>query len=50
MISGLENITTATILLIIVAGFAAGWVDAVRWPTTRSLTLTVEPDAYPAYI
>jgi uncharacterized membrane protein YfcA len=29
MISGLEHITVATILLIIVAGFAAGWIDAV---------------------
>ncbi|MHA7305026.1 sulfite exporter TauE/SafE family protein [Arthrobacter sp. TMN-49] len=29
MISGFEDITTATILLIIVAGFAAGWIDAV---------------------
>ncbi len=29
MISGFENITMATILLIIVAGFAAGWIDAV---------------------
>lgn len=29
MISGFEDITTATILLILVAGFAAGWIDAV---------------------
>ena len=29
MISGFENITMATLLLIIVAGFAAGWIDAV---------------------
>ncbi|WP_207344552.1 TSUP family transporter [Arthrobacter sp. E3] len=29
MISGFENITTATIFLILVAGFAAGWIDAV---------------------
>lgn len=29
MISGFENITVATILLILVAGFAAGWIDAV---------------------
>ncbi len=29
MISGFENITMATILLVIVAGFAAGWIDAV---------------------
>ena len=29
MISGFEDITTATILLVIVAGFAAGWIDAV---------------------
>lgn len=29
MVSGFENITMATILLIIVAGFAAGWIDAV---------------------
>jgi hypothetical protein len=26
------------------------WVDGVRWLTTRSLTLTVEPDAYSAYV
>ncbi len=29
MISGFENVTMATILLVIVAGFAAGWIDAV---------------------
>lgn len=29
MISGFEEITMATVLLIIVAGFAAGWIDAV---------------------
>ncbi|MGO4385256.1 sulfite exporter TauE/SafE family protein [Specibacter sp. RAF43] len=29
MISGFEDLTTAMILLILVAGFAAGWVDAV---------------------
>ncbi|NVN00609.1 TSUP family transporter [Arthrobacter sp. SDTb3-6] len=29
MISGFEDITTATVLLIIVGGFAAGWIDAV---------------------
>lgn len=29
MISGLEDITAATVLLILVAGFAAGWIDAV---------------------
>src|SRR4051794_32234796 len=29
MISGFENITLATLLLIIVAGFPAGWIDAV---------------------
>lgn len=29
MISGLEDIQFTTILLIVVAGFAAGWVDAV---------------------
>ncbi|WP_269938828.1 sulfite exporter TauE/SafE family protein [Arthrobacter sp. HY1533] len=29
MVSGLEDITAVTILLIIVAGFAAGWIDAV---------------------
>ena len=29
MISGFEHITAATILLIVVAGFAAGWIDAV---------------------
>ncbi|MET4002576.1 MULTISPECIES: sulfite exporter TauE/SafE family protein [Arthrobacter] len=29
MVSGFENITLATILLVIVAGFAAGWIDAV---------------------
>lgn len=29
MISGFEDISTATILLVIVAGFAAGWIDAV---------------------
>lgn len=29
LISGFENITVATILLVIVAGFAAGWIDAV---------------------
>ncbi|ALE05311.1 hypothetical protein AL755_07255 [Arthrobacter sp. ERGS1:01] len=29
MISGFEHITIATILLVIVAGFAAGWIDAV---------------------
>jgi hypothetical protein len=26
------------------------WVDGVRWATTRVLDLTVEPDAYHAYI
>ncbi|NJC21929.1 hypothetical protein BJ994_001005 [Arthrobacter pigmenti] len=29
MVSGLEEIQLATIVLVIVAGFAAGWVDAV---------------------
>lgn len=29
MVSGLEDITTATIVLVLVAGFAAGWIDAV---------------------
>lgn len=29
MISGFENLQLATIILVIVAGFAAGWVDAV---------------------
>ena len=29
MISGFEHITAATSLLIVVAGFAAGWIDAV---------------------
>lgn len=29
MISGFEHITVATILLVVVAGFAAGWIDAV---------------------
>jgi diacylglycerol kinase family enzyme len=26
------------------------WIDGVRWSTTRTLTLTVEPDAYVAYV
>ncbi len=26
------------------------WVDGVRWRTTRTLHLTVEPDAYTAYV
>ncbi len=26
------------------------WVDGVRWTTTRTLSLTVEPDAYHAYV
>lgn len=29
MVSGFEHLTLATLLLIIVAGFAAGWIDAV---------------------
>lgn len=29
MISGLEDITAATLVLVLVAGFAAGWIDAV---------------------
>ena len=29
MISGIESIQLTTIMLIVVAGFAAGWVDAV---------------------
>ncbi len=29
MIDGLDEITLATLLLVVVAGFAAGWVDAV---------------------
>lgn len=29
MISGLEEVTLATLLLVVVAGLAAGWVDAV---------------------
>ena len=29
MVSGLESIQLATLILVVVAGFAAGWVDAV---------------------
>ena len=29
MVSGLESIELSTLILIVVAGFAAGWVDAV---------------------
>ena len=29
MISGFESLEPATLILIIVAGFAAGWIDAV---------------------
>ena len=29
MISGFESIQLTTIILIVVAGFAAGWIDAV---------------------
>ena len=29
MLSGLESIQLTTLILVVVAGFAAGWIDAV---------------------
>ncbi len=29
MLTGLEDITAATVVMIVLAGLAAGWIDAV---------------------